>query len=46
LRNISSAAKYIRARKIAEEEAKKHIERLNQLMKKRVQREKRVGEIV
>lgn len=38
-RSVSSAVKFIRARGIAEEEAKKQIEKLNQLMSKRMKRE-------
>ena len=38
-RSVSSAVKFIRARGIAEEEAKKKIEKLNQLMSKRMKRE-------
>lgn len=36
---MSSAVKFIRAREIAEEEAKKQIDKLNQLMSKRMKRE-------
>ncbi len=38
-RSVSSAVKFIRARGIAEEEAKKQIDKLNQLMNKRMKRE-------
>ena len=38
-RSVSSAVKFIRARGIAEEEARKQIEKLNQLMSKRMKRE-------
>jgi hypothetical protein len=38
-RSVSSAVKFIRAREIAEEEAKKQIDKLNQLMSKRMKRE-------
>ena len=36
---MSSAVKFIRARELAEEEAKKQIDKLNQLMSKRMKRE-------
>jgi hypothetical protein len=38
----SSVSRYLRARELAEQEAKKHIERLNSLMHKRMSKERNI----
>lgn len=41
---FASNGKYMRARELAEKEAKKHIDRLNELMQKRLSKEKKFVE--